>query len=358
VTPARWIVSPGWDAACIWGPVWAAGLLALVVPAGAEVGTWSWLVLVLGIDVAHVWSTLFRTYLDADWRRARPGLAWGAPAVAAVGTVSLSWAAPAWFWTGMAWLAVFHFIRQPIGFAALYRLVGGWPSRDREAQIERAALVAVTLGPIVWWHAHLPRPFVWFADGDFWPALPPIVGTVALAAAAVTLLGWAVARVWGGRSNPGGDLWVVGTALAWGGGIVWGRSDLAFTLSNVVAHGLPYVALVGVAARRSAVQRGRGPGLALVGAGWGLLVALPWTLAFLEEAAWDLLVSHEHPTLFGEADGLTGGLLRVAVGLLAVPQVTHYLLDGWIWRFPPGGENRAWALDRGGADPPAGSVTG
>ena len=37
---------------------------------------------------------------------------------------------------------------------------------------------------------------------------------------------------------------MVGTALAWGGGIVWGRSDLAFTLSNVVAHGLPYVALV------------------------------------------------------------------------------------------------------------------
>jgi hypothetical protein len=336
------------------------------------VGTWSWLVLVLGIDVAHVWSTLFRTYLDPDWRRARPGLAWGAPMAAAVGSVSLSWVAPAWYWTALAALAVFHFVRQPIGFAALYRLVGGWPSRDREARIERAALVAVTLGPIVWWHAHLPRPFVWFAEGDFVPGLPPWVGSLALAGAAAALLGWAVARVWGGRPNPGGDLWVVGTALAWFGGIVWGRSDLAFTLSNVVAHGIPYVALVGVAARRSAVLRGRGPGLGWVGVGGGrgggpggggaragggggggggLLVVLPWTLAFVEEAAWDLLVAHEHPVLFGEAEGLSGGALRIAVGLLAVPQVTHYLLDGWIWRFPPGGENRRWALG-GVADAP------
>jgi hypothetical protein len=28
--------------------------------------------------------------------------------------------------------------------------------------------------------------------------------------------------------------------------------------------------------------------------------------------------------------------------LLAVPQLTHYLLDGWIWKMPPGSPLRRW----------------
>src|SRR5688500_6188509 len=34
--------------------------------AGGELGTWGFIVFVLGIDVAHVWATLFRTYLDPE----------------------------------------------------------------------------------------------------------------------------------------------------------------------------------------------------------------------------------------------------------------------------------------------------
>jgi hypothetical protein len=59
-------------------------------------------------------------------------------------------------------------------------------------------------------------------------------------------------------------------------------------------------------------------------------------IATAEEALWDLLVWHERAPLFGDA-GLTlsRGLLTVVVPLLAVPQATHYALDGFIWRSGP-----------------------
>jgi hypothetical protein len=48
---------------------------------------------------------------------------------------------------------------------------------------------------------------------------------------------------------------------------------------------------------------------------------------------WDVLVWHEHPSLFG-AWGLrvSESLLAFVVPALTVPQATHYVLDGLIWR--------------------------
>ena len=61
----------------------------------------------------------------------------------------------------------------------------------------------------------------------------------------------------------------------------------------------------------------------------GILIAL----AFAEELGWDTLVWHQRPTLFG-AGGfeLSDVVLGVVVPLLSLPQTTHYLLDGFVWR--------------------------
>jgi hypothetical protein len=54
--------------------------------------------------------------------------------------------------------------------------------------------------------------------------------------------------------------------------------------------------------------------------------------AVCEETLWDRLVWHERPEYFGEVFPLSALTLVFVVPLLAVPQITHYVLDGFVWR--------------------------
>ena len=67
-------------------------------------------------------------------------------------------------------------------------------------------------------------------------------------------------------------------------------------------------------------------------AGWVLTIGLLVVLAFVEEGLWDALVWQENDWLFGLWPDPPRWLTLVAVGFLAIPQVTHYLLDGLIWK--------------------------
>ena len=66
------------------------------------------------------------------------------------------------------------------------------------------------------------------------------------------------------------------------------------------------------------------------------LVGAVVTLAYLEEAIWDALVWRDHAELFAWSWKLPAieaeEVLMIIVPLLAVPQATHYVLDGFIWR--------------------------
>src|SRR5438445_1828140 len=73
-----WLFSPGIDLSVFLGSA-LASLAALAVGAWAGLleGTrpdWAWVPAVLLIDVAHVYATGFRTYLDLDELRRRPWL--------------------------------------------------------------------------------------------------------------------------------------------------------------------------------------------------------------------------------------------------------------------------------------------
>ena len=50
--------------------------------------------------------------------------------------------------------------------------------------------------------------------------------------------------VWRQRWNPGKDIVVFTTAVCWYVGIVSFNSDFAFTVTNVITHGVPYIVLV------------------------------------------------------------------------------------------------------------------
>ena len=330
-----WLVSPGFDLGLMIGP----GILAaLAVPAlgAAEVGAVAWLGLVVAVDVAHVYASLYRTYLDPEVRRRRWRLLTATPLAVAVGCGALAAVAPALFWTALAYLAVFHFVRQQVGVSALYRLREGLSTRSADARVERAALYGVTLFPVIWWHVHLPRPFQWFVEGDFLTGLPSGVLWPAGLTAVAAVLAHAALRVQSRRWAPGRDLWLLATAATWLGGIVLARGDLAFTATNVLMHGVPYMALVAWVCRRQWAVEGRGP----LHPTWftpsrAALYAAPLAaLAFIEEGLWDGLVWHDHGWLYGDWDAPRWAA-ALAVPLLSVPPVTHYVLDGFIWKLGP-----------------------
>jgi hypothetical protein len=108
----------------------------------------------------------------------------------------------------------------------------------------------------------------------------------------------------------------------------------------VFIHGIPYGALVFLYARRAAVRPESAHGLAARVVRRGLLpfLATLWAVAYLEELLWDRAIWHDHPALFGAGAALgnlgTGvdAFAAFLVPLLAVPQLTHYLLDGFLWR--------------------------
>lgn len=315
------------------------GLGAALGVLEADAPDWVWLGAVLAVDVAHVWSTLFRVYLDGLEVSRRPLLYLGAPlALYGLGVLAHAFGSGV-FWTVVAYLAVFHFVRQQVGWVRLYhrreRAMGALRRGDR--WLDEAATYAATLWPLLWWHGHLPRSFHWMLEGDF------VVGVSAELAAWTAPLYAGVLGLWAlrqlGRSrsaappSPGKVLVVVTTAACWYVGIVALDGDFAFTVTNVLIHGVPYLVLTYRYGRARAESESRARTLRRVlGRGVVGFLALVLLLAFLEEALWDRYVWHERAHLFGEGRGLESLALALLVPLLALPQLTHYLLDGFVWR--------------------------
>lgn len=350
-----WIHSAAADCAFILAPALLATAIALlIVGAGqgdAGVSPWTWALLVIGIDVAHVYSTLYRTYLDPVERRALSGWLIATPLAGWIAGVLLYGASAAAFWTVLAYTAVFHFVRQQYGFLMLYARAERTLPRAC-AFIDRATIYGATLFPLLYWHTHLPRPFAWFIDGDFL-ALPRWLWSVAAPLYAALLATYLLKEFWLVRRqrhvNLPRNLLVLGTALSWYVGIIAAAGDLVFTLTNVVAHGIPYIALTCIFAHRRD-QRAHLPRSWFAAGAIPLVIALLVALAFVEEGFWDGLVWREHLALFPGFSLLpqveNASLLTLLVPLLAVPQLTHYVLDGVIWRLRTHPEWRATLFHR------------
>ncbi len=334
---SRWLHSLPFDLTLIIGPPLISGIVALLWrPASADdIPLWAWLVFIVAIDVAHVYSSLYRVYFDRAEFTRRRGLYVNVPLVClAAGVLLYSHSALA-FWRALAYVAVFHFVRQQWGFLRIYQHLGGGRS-PWDDRLDAVAIYSTMLYPLAFWHGNGERTFVWFTAGDFLrlPALPAVAGWIYGAVLTAFVLRQAQVGRAGHGVNWGKIGVVLSTAAAWYIGIVFLNSDLAFTVTNVVAHGVPYLALVWLYGRR------KWPGTEswlepLHRPAFALLFLLPLVgMAYAEEGLWDLFVWHEHGAAFGSLPALDPGpWLRLLVPLLALPQATHYVLDAWIWRF-------------------------
>ena len=331
----RWLFSARLDLALFGGTAAISLLLVLLGPqlgVGTESPEWSWIVGVLLVDVAHVWSTAFIVYLDPAERRRRPVVYAVVPVVALAIGIALYACGEGTFWRAIAYLAVFHFIRQQFGWVMMYRARNG--EHDRLGRwLDGATVYAATLYPLIVWHTQLPRRFAWMKEHDFVAGLPAWTATIAgwiYLALIVTYIARAVllrSRAWGKH------LVVATTAACWYVGIVATNSDYAFTVTNVFIHGVPYLALVYLYAKAASRERESAGGASakLLARGLVMFLATLWMIAYVEELIWDRAIWHDRSYLFGGAVDV-GVLAYVLVPLLAVPQLTHYILDGFLWR--------------------------
>ncbi len=332
----KWLFSAPIDLAVFGGTAIIALTLVALLPAH-ESGPFTFVAGVVLVDVAHVWSTAFIVYLDpAEWRR-RPAIYAGVPIACFLAGLGLyAWGEGA-FWRAIAYLAVFHFIRQQYGWVMMYRARNG--ERDRLGRmLDGATIYLATLYPIAWWHTQLPRAFSWMKEGDFATGLPAWIATVLGVAYVVALALYLVRAIWQLATRQpitwGKHLIVVTTAACWYVGIVATNNDYAFTITNVFIHGIPYMVLVFLYARRAAEEPGSQAGVAarmLKKRGLLVFVATLWFVAYVEELLWDRALWHDHSGIFGSGLQL-GWLAMVIAPLLAVPQLTHYVLDGLLWQ--------------------------
>ncbi|HYJ08032.1 MAG TPA: hypothetical protein VEX18_03465, partial [Polyangiaceae bacterium] len=110
------------------------------------------------------------------------------------------------------------------------------------------------------------------------------------------------------------------------------NGDFEFTVTNVLPHGVPYLALLYFYARERRREAPDLLGSRLLASGALAFVAICLGLATLEELTWARWVFHDHVLVFGQGSELGRFAVGVLVPLLVVPQAVHYALDGLLWR--------------------------
>lgn len=345
----NWLFSGKIDLFALFLPIWMLWVFFFVNAdrlEGQDLPLWAWVVFILGFDVSHVWSSLFRTYLDKEEFKAHKVKLILTPILSFTISLLLLSYSMGLFWRIMAYLAVFHFIKQQYGFVALYKAKN---SEFRTQFLNDKWVVYIaTIYPVIFWHFNSKSNFNWFANNDF-VALHTWLGDNTVLFSVLNYFYWGIIFLWLFQEvlavqrkeavSLGKTLWILTTAVNWWFGIVYYNSDIIFSVSNVVAHGLPYVVLMyyyGVR-KTEIVQQTQLSFWKRFRWLW-ILVLTILCAALVEEYFWDMLVNRTHQPFFERIHLYKWEALRspytlaFAVALLALPQQVHYISDGFIWK--------------------------
>lgn len=342
-----WIFSRLFDSIFIIAPPFVALFISLFLPKDGNVSIAWWVALVLCIDVSHVYTTLYRTYFDKTVLAKHSILLKAIPILCfAIGVILCS-LGQIFFWRGLAYLAVFHFIRQQYGFIRLYSKNG----INQYTWLDTLCIYTATIFPIIYWHLSGLKNFNWFMDEDFYfiplQIILPYLFAIYYLIVATYLVKEILIFVKTKYVNIPKNGIVLGTLLSWYFGIVYFNSDLIFTLLNVVAHGIPYMALVWAWGRKNSIKQPSNNSYRFIFSSHGIIffIGIVLVLGYVEEGLWDAMIWNEKKSffnvfyLFNDYDFSVH--LIWLVPLLSLPQIVHYVLDGFIWKIQK--DDFAWS---------------
>ncbi|MFD2892470.1 hypothetical protein ACFS5J_10645 [Flavobacterium chuncheonense] len=292
---------------------------------------YTWLFLIVFIDVAHVYSTLFKTYFVKSEFLNNKKLYVGLPVFCFLVGLILYGLGSNVFWSVLAYIAVFHFIRQQYGFLRLYA------RREDKTKINRYSdaliIYAATIYPMLYWFFSSPREYNWFVENEFYRYESGFLIQIITLVYVLIVLYYVFRTLYcyfkTDYFNIPKNLIIIGTLLSWFLGIVYYNNDLVFTLLNVVSHGIPYIALIYL--KEINMKSNQELGILfhfknLKGIFFFLFIVT--VIAFFEEFLWEILIWKEN----FNSKLITIEWQFLVVPLLTVPQFTHYLLDGFIWK--------------------------
>merc|ERR1711871_1217437 len=111
-------------------------------------------------------------------------------------------------------------------------------------------------------------------------------------------------------------------------------------------HGIPFMVMVGVYCRKRWANLPPSACsdrvIIVLTRRWYLFVPFLFLLALVEDALWDALLWQDYmpavwdkllPQMEGSLPELTDYQISLATAALSTPQIVHYILDGYIWRF-------------------------
>jgi hypothetical protein len=306
------------------------------------VSNWWWLLLIVGIDVTHVYTTLYKTYYNPNSKKLHHKKLLIIPFVCFILAFLVYVLDVSIFWSLLAYIAVFHFIRQQYGFVRLY---SRYQNNKLEKQIDTIMIYASTIYPIIYWHIYGPFEFSWFTKNDFLFINKPYIENIGFALYAFITLFWVCKELYNffylKTINIPKTLIIIGTSLSWYIGIVFYNNDLTFSLLNIVSHGIPYIALIWfdqikeikkASYTLTSLQNRLFRKKNII-----LFIAIPLFFAFAEENLWNLIEWREHrPYFFSFNINMPNELKQILIPLLVLPQLTHYVIDGFIWKVSKG----------------------
>ena len=161
-TKNSYLVSRQFDTIWILGPQLAGLVLGLLLLSLGltQTGPWTFLLAIVFVDVAHVYATLFRTYLHPSALKKNLHLLLGVPLTLFLVASIIHGISPFGFWRTMAYLAIFHFIRQQYGLICLYQ-------KDSTARrLDGFFIQAFPILAVLHWHLSGQKQFSWFISGD------------------------------------------------------------------------------------------------------------------------------------------------------------------------------------------------
>jgi len=292
----------------------------------------TWLVLIVFIDVAHAYASLFKTYLNKTEVSKHKKLFTIVPCICLLLSMAAFIVSKDFFWSVLAYIAVFHFIRQQYGFMKLYSR--NEPKNKLKLLFDKIVIYNATVFPMMFWFLNPDRNFNWFVSNEFLQSNEPQITNILFICFAVIFIAYLVSVVYGfiktKQLNLPKNLLILGTYISWYLGIIHYNNELIFTAFNVVSHGIPYMALVYF----KEIKPNKKGSFYLPFFQTKYLVVIFLLillgLAFLEELIWELTVWEEHfqfPEFY-----ISDNLHFIWIPLLTLPQLTHYVLDGFIWK--------------------------